>query len=498
MNPNSFLSNILEQKNARNLIGTFVGLATAFIVGRQIAGNHYTFPVLIVGVAVFLLIFLKKDSVLYLLPGILALPNFGLDIPGPWAITIEDAFIITLFVGYLSRCIIRKETIFPRGNRIVLFYGIFLIIATISLFKSVWIGSGTFLYNLKDLMRMIELFMLLIVLLDTIDAPAKALRLIRNLLILSIFYILTSWYIYLTQSEFFYSILTMQPAYIYLYPSIILRMISIAGSTSQTGMFYAILLAFAAYYPPLKKTKTLRIFRAILIGALASGVLFTFNRGTWAGILLAFFALSLKRKLDWKKVIVTTMIFSAIVALLVVSFFGDMDLEKNALKAFHISKQSGKARWIRWVSAINLIQEHPLLGVGYNNYAWVYGKYSMQEGYVEQYGSPHNMFVDIVTGTGVIGFAVFMLLIHQIYKTIRLAMQRASVRIRECATGLYVAFFCFIGASVFDSFFYKPHHTGILIVTTWALALAFLRSSEQSEQDMRPGVDSGVQKEADV
>lgn len=485
MKPNSFLSNILEQKNTRILVGTAIGLVVAFIVGRQIAGNNYSFPVLIVGLAVFLLIFFKKDSVLFLLPLVLALPNLGLDIPGPWAITIEDAFIITLFIGYLSRCIIRQEKIIPRGNKIVLYYGIFLIVATISLFKSVGIGSGTFLYNLKDLMRMIELFMLFIVLHDTIDSSEKALRLTKNLLILSIFYILTSWYIYLTQSDFFYSILTMQPAYIYLYPSIILRMISIAGSTAQTGMFYALLLALAVYYPPLKKTKVIRLFRGILIAALSSCILFTFNRGTWAGILLALFALSLKGKLVWKKLAVTIMIFIAIIALLAVSFFGEMDLEKNVVKAFHISKQSGKARWIRWVSAVDLIQEHPVLGVGYNNYAWVYGVYSLQEGYVEQYGSPHNMFVDIITGTGIAGLVVFLLLLYQIYVTIQQSMKSAVNTIRESSTGLYFAYFCFIGASIFDSFFYKPHHTGILIITIWAISTAFLRSSMSSETQIK-------------
>ena len=475
MNPESLLVRILQQKDTRNLVGIGISLAVAFILGRQIAVGQTFFPFLLIGISLFLLLFFRKDSVIYLLPAVLFLPNLGLDIPGPWAVTMEDAFILVLFAGFLSRAIIRRENIIPRGSPIILPLGLFLIVAAISLFKSVQTGAGTLLINTKDLMRLTELVLLFIALYALIDSEQKAVRLLRNFLILGIFYMIVSYYIYLTKSTFFYDVLTMVPAYIYIKPHNLLRMVSIAGSTSQTGMFYAILLAIALFFTGYRKNRQGRLVRIMLIIALCSCVFLTFNRGTWVGLLLALFIMLVRGGMDWKKVALASVALILLAAILLVTVFGQMDVEQQALRFFHVSKSSGLARWVRWVSSVNVIIEQPFLGVGYNNYAWVYGRYSVAEGDVQEYGSPHNMFVDIITGTGIIGFAVFMYFFLQLWKMFRRVAQSRIESIRNNGLGLYFAFLAFFGASIFDSFFYKPHHTGMLIVTTWAIANALWR-----------------------
>ena len=476
MKSESVLANILEQKDVRNMLGIVAALAIAFILGRQIAAGHFFFPMALFGFAVFILVFFRKESVIYLMPMVLFLPNQGLDIPGPWAVTIQDAFILMLFSGHLSRCIIRRDKVIPRQSPIIFPLAVYIIVACISLFKSVQVDAGSFLYNAKDLMRLTELFLLYITLYDVFDSTEKVERLIRNLLILGVAYAAVSFYIYLTLSPFFYGILTMVPAYIYIKPHEILRMVSIAGSTSQTGMFYAVLLAFALFFSPLKTTRNRQLLRGLLIVLFISCIALTFNRGTWAGILLASTIVLLKGGLDWKKIVLFSVVLILLATVLLFTVFGQLDVEKQALTFFHVSKNSGLARWVRWVSAVNVLAEHPLMGVGYNNYAWVYGRYSILEGDVQEYGSPHNMFVDIVTGTGVIGFGVFMFFLMRLFKMISRCVESKTQRLRELSLGLYFAFFSFIGASIFDSFFYKPHHTGVLIVTTWALITTLWRA----------------------
>jgi O-antigen ligase len=489
MQPESFIQRIRTQKDSRNILGTLGAVVVAFIIGRQIVAGSFFPLVLLVAFAIVVLIFFRRDSFLYLLPGILLLPNFGLDIPGPWAITVEDAFLLALFTGYLARCIIQGHPIFPRKDPIVFAYGLFLVIAAISLFKSVSVGAGTVLINLKDLMRMVELFMLYLVAVDVLDSVPKVLKLVRNFLFISLIYVGVSYYIYFTQSPFFYSVLTMQPAYIYLYPNIILRMISIAGSTSQTGMFFAVILALAAFYPALNKSRMRRILRILLVVPVALCIFLSFNRGTWAGLSLGGFMLLLNGSVNWKKALTAGVLLVAIVLLGVISVFGQSDMEVTAFKALDISKKAGHDRWIRWVGAVDLMLDHPLLGVGYNNYAWVYGDYSIKEGDVQQYGSPHNMFVDIMTGTGLLGFGVFFALLILIGKTMRKNLTSINEEIRKISIGIYFAFFTFLGASMFDSFFFKPHHTAILIVTTWAMATAL---SHVSDDDPIPDSPDGA------
>ena len=471
----SILYDVLSQKDTRNVLGIFAALATAFILGRQIARGQVLFFMLLAGFALFLLIFFKKESVIVLLPFILFLPNYGLDIPGPWAVTIEDAFILTLFAAHLSRCIIKRKPIVPRGSPIMLPLLVFIGIATLSLWQPAWTGTGKLIQNIKDLMRITELALLYMVLYDVLDSGEKAGKLMRNLVVLGLFFVMVSYYIYLTVSPFFYNLLTMKPAYIYFPPYDVLRMVSMAGSTSQTGIFYAILLAFALYHPMLKKTSGWRFFRMVMIVLISSCIVLTLNRGTWVGLLLGFMVLVLRGKLDWKKITIAAMIAVALLAIFLVTALGHIDLEKEALKVVDVSRSTGYARWIRWVSSINVIQNHPILGVGYNNYAYVYGLYSVVEGNTALYGSPHNMFVDVITGTGIVGFAAFLFFLGRLWNMNKRIAISEDRELRSIGTGLLFAFASFVGASMFDSFFFKPHHSAILIATTWALSTVYWR-----------------------
>jgi O-antigen ligase len=467
------VQSFLKGMDPRTALGVLGSLIVAFVLGRQLAAGSFLVPGLLVSFGFFLMIFFRKGSVVFLLPFVLLLPNWGLDIPGPWAVTVEDAFILALFGGYLFRVIINKEKIFPRRSPVILPLVIFWLVAFISLFKSAFTG-GSFLSNIKDLMRLTELVFLYIVLVDVLDTRRRVELFVRNLLILGVFYAAVSLYIYFTLSDFFYFVLTMKPAYLYVPPFKILRMVSIAGTTSQTGMFYAALLALAAFFPPLKRTRNLRFARTGLLVLFGLCILLTFNRGTWVGVLLGFSVLTLRGRLNWRTIIVVTAMFLALAILVGLTIFGQADVEGHAIQLFEVSKSSGMVRWVRWVSAVNVILDQPILGVGYNNYAWLYGKYSILEG-AQEYGSPHNMIVDVVTGTGLLGFAIFAYLLAKLWRTHREIHESSDEWIRNYGSGLFLGFIFFLGASMFDSFFFKPHHTGILLFSLWSVATVVWR-----------------------
>jgi O-antigen ligase len=163
--------------------------------------------------------------------------------------------------------------------------------------------------------------------------------------------------------------------------------------------------------------------------------------------------------------------------LLTTSLFVQVDVGQRAVDFVHYSRASAESRLVRWVSAGNAILDQPLLGVGFNNYAFLYGRYSVVEGINRQlYGSPHNMFVDIVTGTGVLGFLVFMTVIVRLYLQLRDNMNAVLPSdLKQLSRGIFLAYIFFLGSGLFDSFLFKVHHSSYLIVATWAMGSAIRR-----------------------
>jgi len=470
-----FIQRIVTHRNAREVIGVMIGIAMAWIVGKGIAGGKFGFLIMVGGLIVFLVSFFRRHSIVFLFPVVISVPNIGLDIPGPWAVTIQDAFVLLIFAGYLTRRIIQRKYIIPRNDNILIPFLIFAGIAVLCLTKVAWISPGNLLFNIKELMRLWLLLLFYVVMTDVLDSKKQLLRLTFWLLIWAVWMMAVSAYIYLTLSPFWYYILTMQPAYIFMRTKV-LRMASIAGSTSYTGIYYAVIAALGAHFVPFYNTKLRRMGGIAFMVAVMTCIVFTFNRGTWVGILLGLTVMVILGEIERRRVLVGALLIGGIVALMTTSLFGEIDVEQQVVDFFYYSRSSAQSRIVRWISAINVIIDHPLLGVGYNNYAFVYGRYSIVEGITRMYGSPHNMYVDVITGTGILGFSVYATMIIRLWRQMQTNLRANLPRdMHLLSRGVFIGFLFFLGSGLFDSFLFKPHHSSYLIVTLWAMSTAIFR-----------------------
>jgi len=254
-------------------------------------------------------------------------------------------------------------------------------------------------------------------------------------------------------------------------------MISIAGSTSYTGIYYATVFALTVQFAPFFTPKARRVWAFAYLGAMAACIFLTFNRGTWVGMLLGLAALLLQGQINRRRAAGAAILLAGLTVLLTTSLFTQADVGQHAVDFVHYSRASAESRFVRWVSAGNAILDQPLLGVGFNNYAFLYGRYSIVEGINRQlYGSPHNMFVDIITGTGLIGFLVFMTVIVRLYLQLRDNMNATlPPELKQLSRGIFLAYIFFLGSGLFDSFLFKIHHSSYLIVATWAMGSAIRR-----------------------
>ncbi len=470
-----FIQRVITHRNTREVLGVMIGIAMAWIVGKGIAGGKFGFLIMIGGLVVFLAAFFRRHSIVFLFPIVISVPNIGLDIPGPWAITIQDGFVLLAFSGYLTRRIIQRKFIVPRDDAIIAPFLLFVGIALLCVTKVAWISPGNLLFNTKELMRLVMLALFYLMMIDVLDSKKQLERLVFWLLLWAVWMMAVSLYIYLTLSPFWYYILTMQPAYIFLHTKI-LRLVSIAGSTSYTGIYYAIIAALAAQYAPFFKNRLRKIGAVLFILTICTCIVLTFNRGTWVGVLLGMAVLVLLGEIERRRAVIAVLLLAGVVALLTTSMFGEIDVERQVVDFMHFSHSSAQSRIVRWISAINVILDHPLLGVGYNNYALVYGRYSIIEGLTRMYGSPHNMYVDIITGTGMIGFAVFMTLLVRLWRQMLANMRAALPRdMRQMSRAIFLGFVFFLGSGLFDSFLFKPHHSSYVIVVLWAMSTAIHR-----------------------
>ncbi len=472
---NSLVRRVVLQRDVGLVAAGVAGLAVAWLVGKSIAGMEFAVPGALVGFVIFLLVFFRPHSIVFLMPAILAAPNYGLDLPGPWAITIEDAFVLLAFIGYVVRSLIRRQYIIPRDDKIIYPLLIFNGIAILCVSQVATINPQDLIFNVKELIRLTLLNLCYLVVIDILDSKAQVLRMVKWLVVFSVWMMGVSYYMYVTKSPFWYYILTMTPAYIYLHTKI-LRLVSIAGSTSYTGIYYATILALATHYLPLVVTGARKVGAYLLWFSLLAVIALTFNRGTWVGILFGLAVLALHGQIDSRRIAWVALLGVAAILLTTTDIFGEFDIEQKVADFIYYSSSSAQSRVVRWISSINAILAHPLFGVGYNNYAFVYGQYSILEGVHPMYGSPHNMFVDILTGTGFVGFSVFMTVIVRLWRRLRDNMRLITdPEIGLLNRGLFLAFLFFLGSGGFDSFLFKPHHSSYLIVCVWAMGTAIYR-----------------------
>ncbi|PSF04862.1 hypothetical protein C7H09_17715 [Marinobacter fuscus] len=91
------------------------------------------------------------------------------------------------------------------------------------------------------------------------------------------------------------------------------------------------------------------------------------------------------------------------------------DEQKERFQSMGEDKTS-RQRLLYWENGIDMIKENPLLGVGYFNFVPYFAMYYPEDVIVSKVELPHNIFIQVGTDAGVIGFSVFLLLLLTAYR----------------------------------------------------------------------------------
>jgi O-antigen ligase len=149
-------------------------------------------------------------------------------------------------------------------------------------------------------------------------------------------------------------------------------------------------------------------------GLVGLALILTFSTGGWLGALagtLVVFAAMGRRRLALR---VGAIAVGVLVLTSGLAIAGVLPERLNPLR------QTGGFRVDLWLSSLEMVRDHPILGIGLDNFAYVYQAY-LREGAVAEpnLSHPHNWLLHMWLGLGLPGLVAFSWLVARFWRQVR-------------------------------------------------------------------------------
>ncbi len=187
-----------------------------------------------------------------------------------------------------------------------------------------------------------------------------------------------------------------------------------------------------------KKMGLIAIFSAMFVLA-AGGLIFTFTRGSW---IAAFAGIVIIAAVADKRIVAVF-----IIALFAAGFLArDTDVAKRVLNTFQMKGRTSEMERVHmWKAGLNIIKDHPVIGIGTGNLEKVYPKYRMPEAVESNAGHLHNNLIQVAVIDGLPGLAAYLWIFAAFWISLYKAFQKEDNKLLKSAiiTGFSVniAFF---------------------------------------------------------
>ena len=238
-----------------------------------------------------------------------------------------------------------------------------------------------------------------------------------------------------------------------------------------------IFLALGLYLFECPGKKKYFYFTSILV--LVQALVMTYSRAAiislFAGLLLAA-AICAKSARLRAKLKAVALIVAAVFLLVAANMAGDYSVKKRVINAPDGNINSNGHRAYIWNSALRSFARNPVLGIGPNNFRWLYAaQYSSKSPYLK-WNYPgyipgidaNSLYLETLVSLGVVGFAAFIYLVISILRYL-LGNLRLNDDYQAClALGALGAFSSYLIHGVFDHF---GSYQSIIFAFWLALAL---------------------------
>ncbi|MCX7805062.1 MAG: O-antigen ligase family protein [Planctomycetota bacterium] len=235
-----------------------------------------------------------------------------------------------------------------------------------------------------------------------------------------------------------------------------------------------VFLAFLPTFPGMPVNW--RRWRVIPVAAIFGAMLLTGGRGGWLGAMTGVTYLTFVLKRGTRAVWLAAVIGGAAAYLLWSAF-----VQKNVEGVIRIESEGYRREVVRiddrgrintWLHELGKFPDHPILGVGFYTRGGRSGLWRT--------GS-HNMFIQVLLETGIVGFAAFMLLLHAVWKSAPVGDPRDPADIRSRYNLAFrAALISICASSVTGEYFYGGLSLGATSML-FGLTASFNRLMDGSE-----------------
>lgn len=188
--------------------------------------------------------------------------------------------------------------------------------------------------------------------------------------------------------------------------------------------FYAQILVVLVPLAINRMVNEKKVFLKILAGygavVITLAIFYTFSRGGLVALLGALVALAFYRPPKLRVVIVMVAVMWVVVLLMPDLFMERMRTVTDVItgKGDVQSEVSMRGRSSEMLSAWYMFVDHPILGVGANNYPINYQTYSRKLGLDNRatLREPHNLFIQVAAETGILGILIFGFILYYIFR----------------------------------------------------------------------------------
>jgi O-antigen ligase len=172
-----------------------------------------------------------------------------------------------------------------------------------------------------------------------------------------------------------------------------------------------------------EKKTSLKLLASLALVLSVSCVILSYSRGGFlamAVVLMAFFFMYPPRSYYIPFIIITVLVMTLFLPpsyLDRILTLGDLLQANNSLR---VNELSFRGRLSENLAAWEMIRTHPIFGVGLNSYGYLFGQYAQIHGIalVAAEREPHNLYLEVLAETGIVGFILFMVLIGTTFRTI--------------------------------------------------------------------------------
>jgi O-antigen ligase len=244
---------------------------------------------------------------------------------------------------------------------------------------------------------------------------------------------------------------------------------------------YAIILSLPFLYFLRRASESflVRTVLAVFMAGGVAGIFLSLSRGGMIGLVFEVILLALMTGSNLKKVL--SLIVLAGVGLVAIQ---TQYARRAAVSANYTAQDAESSRFELWKAGKNAFLAHPVLGIGSNQfreYSHEYGEISGDN----RNKNTHNTFLEVLVNNGLVGFAVFLLLIRAIARELKGAAPLVDEgRFEAVRLAALVSLWSLLFRGLTNA---KPHEFGFYALAMIAGTVATLRpqaevDAEEEEQ----------------